>query len=81
MNDTLGRRALVIFASALAIRLIHVWQISRAPFFDMLMGDARGYDVWARQLAGGDWIGRDPAATTRPWSKLFSPRSGEFDES
>src|SRR6185295_9203516 len=35
------------------------WQISRAPFFDMLMGDARGYDVWARQLAAGDWIGRD----------------------
>jgi Tfp pilus assembly protein PilF/4-amino-4-deoxy-L-arabinose transferase-like glycosyltransferase len=59
VNDTLGRRALVIFASALAIRLIHVWQISRAPFFDMLMGDARGYDVWARQLADGDWIGRE----------------------
>ena len=49
----------MIFAVALALRLIHVWQISRAPFFDMLMGDARGYDVWARQLAGGDWIGRD----------------------
>ena len=59
VRETLGRSALVIFAVALAIRLVHVWQISRAPFFDMLMGDARGYDVWARQLAGGDWIGRD----------------------
>jgi len=49
----------VVFGVALAIRLVHVWQISRAPFFEMLMGDARGYDVWARQIAGGDWIGRD----------------------
>src|SRR5262245_32678797 len=59
VRETLGRSALMIFAVALALRLVHVWQISRAPFFDMLMGDARGYDVWARQLAGGDWIGRD----------------------
>ena len=59
VRETLGRPALAIFAVALVIRLIHVWQISRAPFFDMLMGDARGYDVWARQLAGGDWIGHD----------------------
>src|SRR5215510_5412721 len=59
VSGTLGRSALLVFALALAVRLVHVWQISRAPFFDMLMGDARGYDVWARQLAGGDWIGRD----------------------
>jgi tetratricopeptide (TPR) repeat protein len=48
-----------IFAAALAVRLIHVWQISRAPFFSVLVGDARGYDDWARQLAAGDWIGKD----------------------
>ena len=23
------------------------------------MGDARGYDAWARRLAAGDWIGTD----------------------
>ena len=23
------------------------------------MGDSRGYDAWAQQLAAGDWIGRD----------------------
>src|SRR5581483_4163535 len=23
------------------------------------MGDSRGYDEWARRIAGGDWIGRD----------------------
>jgi tetratricopeptide (TPR) repeat protein len=51
--------ALVIFAVALGVRLIHVWQIRPSPFFDVLMGDANGYDQWARRLAGGDWIGSD----------------------
>ncbi|MGE3957306.1 MAG: tetratricopeptide repeat protein [Vicinamibacterales bacterium] len=46
-----------IFGVALAVRLLHVWLLSRSPFFDALMGDARGYDEWARRLAGGDWIG------------------------
>src|SRR5689334_21608780 len=50
---------LVVFAAALGVRLLHVWQIRRAPFFDVLLGDARGYDAWARRLAAGDWIGRD----------------------
>src|SRR5689334_8364724 len=50
---------LVVFAAALGVRLLHVWQIRRAPFFDVLMGDARGYDGWARRIAAGDWIGHD----------------------
>ncbi|HEX7284266.1 MAG TPA: glycosyltransferase family 39 protein, partial [Vicinamibacterales bacterium] len=51
--------ALLIFAVALAVRLIHVWQLRPSPFFDVLMGDAHGYDSWAQRLAGGDWIGTD----------------------
>ena len=51
--------ALLIFAVALAVRLIHVWQLRPSPFFDVLMGDAHGYDLWAQRLAGGDWIGSD----------------------
>jgi len=53
------RAALVIFAVAFTLRLIHIWQIRRSPFFTVLMGDARGYDEWAQRIAGGDWIGRD----------------------
>jgi tetratricopeptide (TPR) repeat protein len=34
-------------------------QIRRAPFFTILMGDSRGYDEWARRIAGGDWLGHD----------------------
>src|SRR5262245_4635432 len=38
---------LLVFTLALAVRLIHVWQLRRSPFFDVLMGDSRGYDEWA----------------------------------
>ena len=48
---------LLVFCIALAIRLIHVWQIRPSPFFDVLMGDANGYDRWAQRLAAGDWVG------------------------
>ena len=51
--------AAAIFGVALAIRLLHVWLLSRSPYFDALMGDARGYDEWARRIAGGDWIGTE----------------------
>jgi len=51
--------ALAIFIVALVIRLIHIWQIRRAPFFSVLLGDSRAYDAWARQLAQGDWLGRE----------------------
>jgi len=49
----------IIFALALAVRLIHLWQIQPSPFFDVLLGDARGYDEWARRLAAGDWVGTE----------------------
>jgi 4-amino-4-deoxy-L-arabinose transferase-like glycosyltransferase len=51
--------ALLIFAVALAARLIHVWQLKGSPFFDTLLGDANGYDLWAQRLAAGDWIGSE----------------------
>ena len=51
--------ALLIFAVALAVRLIHIWQLKGSPFFDTLLGDANGYDLWAQRLAGGDWIGSE----------------------
>jgi tetratricopeptide (TPR) repeat protein len=51
--------ALIIFGAALTVRLVHVWQMRASPFFDVLMGDANGYDQWAQRLAAGDWIGSD----------------------
>jgi tetratricopeptide (TPR) repeat protein len=49
----------VILAVALAIRLTHVALLRSTPFFDVLLGDSRGYDEWARRIAGGEWIGRE----------------------
>ena len=51
--------ATAIFGIALAIRLLHAWMLSRSPFFTTLLGDAHGYDEWARRLAAGDWTGTD----------------------
>ena len=51
--------ALAIFGVALFVRLVHVWQIRQSPFFSLLMGDSRGYDEWARRIAGGEWLGHD----------------------
>ena len=51
--------AAVIFVVAVTVRLAHVWAIRDTPLFDVLMGDARGYDAWAERLAAGDWVGAD----------------------
>jgi tetratricopeptide (TPR) repeat protein len=51
--------AAVIVVVALTVRLVHLWQMRHAPVFSVLMGDARGYDEWARRIAGGDWLGTD----------------------
>ncbi len=48
-----------VFVVALAVRLVHLFQMRGSPYFTTLLGDARGYDEWARRLAGGDWIGAD----------------------
>jgi Flp pilus assembly protein TadD len=49
--------AAAVFATALVVRLVHVWQMRETPFFSVLMGDSRGYDAWAREIAGGAWLG------------------------
>ena len=49
----------LIFLVAFAVRLVHIWQIRPSPFFDVLLGDAHGYDEWARRLAAGDWLGTE----------------------
>ncbi len=49
--------ALAIFGLALVVRCLHVWEIHDAPFFTTLMGDSKAYDVWARRVAAGDWLG------------------------
>jgi tetratricopeptide (TPR) repeat protein len=50
---------IALSAFALLVRVVYLWQIRHSPFFTLLMGDSKGYDEWARRIAGGDWIGSD----------------------
>ena len=54
-----GREAAAIFLIALAVRAMHLWQLQPSPFFEVLLGDSRGYDEWAQRIAAGDWLGTD----------------------
>jgi len=47
-----------ILALGLALRLVHQVALAGSPFFDSLVLDARYYDAWARDIAGGAWIGK-----------------------
>ncbi len=52
------RPLLGIFLLALATRAVYLLQISDSPLWILLLGDAQGYDAWARQIAGGAWWGQ-----------------------
>jgi Flp pilus assembly protein TadD/4-amino-4-deoxy-L-arabinose transferase-like glycosyltransferase len=42
---------------ALVVRLLHIAEIRHMPLFDLPIGDGRAFDLWAKQLAAGDWLG------------------------
>ena len=54
-----GRYPLAIFGFALALRVVHVWQLREAPFFGLTMGDAQSYHAWALEILAGDWVGSE----------------------
>lgn len=56
---SLGRAGLIVFSVALLIRAIHLSQMQSSPVRDLLWSDAQSYDTWARNIAAGDWIGKD----------------------
>ena len=60
--------SLLIFVAALGVRLLYLYQLSETPFFNDfdLVGDARYYDMRAREIAAGDWVG-DTAGFLSPF--------------
>lgn len=48
---------LVVFALAFFVRLVCLIQVSESPILSVLVGDASGYDTWARHIAAGHWLG------------------------
>jgi len=52
------RRTLVlVFAVALLVRGIVLWEVREAPFSQVLLGDAETFFAWAGEIAAGDWLG------------------------
>ncbi|HMB67845.1 MAG TPA: tetratricopeptide repeat protein [bacterium] len=47
-------------ALTLGLRLAYLIQIRGNPFFDSPVMDEGYHDLWAREIAGGDWAGRLP---------------------
>jgi tetratricopeptide (TPR) repeat protein len=56
-GERLWTALLGVGALALCLRCLYIWQIHDAPFFDLRIGDAEAYHLWARRIAGGDWLG------------------------
>jgi Tfp pilus assembly protein PilF/4-amino-4-deoxy-L-arabinose transferase-like glycosyltransferase len=50
---------LAIFVLAVLIRLLYVFQVRGNPFFGNPVVDSLTYDLQAREIAGGNWLGSD----------------------
>ncbi len=48
-----------IFGVATLLRIAYALQSRQSPFFDQLDLDSRFYDLWAKKIARGNWIGDD----------------------
>jgi tetratricopeptide (TPR) repeat protein len=49
----------VIVVLAAALRIGYTLSSLKSPFFDHLDLDSRFYDLWAKDIAGGNWIGKE----------------------
>lgn len=49
----------MMFVFAWLVRSLHNWWIASAPFYPYLIGDAKRYDLWAREIASGNWLGTE----------------------
>jgi tetratricopeptide (TPR) repeat protein len=50
---------LCVVGLAALVRISYTLASRHSPFFDHLDLDSRFYDLWAKQIAGGDWIGSE----------------------
>ncbi len=52
------RRVLAyIFLLAISVRIVHLLSLRFAPFFEFKIGDSAKYDLWAQEIARGNWFG------------------------
>ncbi len=55
-----------ILVLALVLRLLHAWQMASSPLYDEPAVDGMTYVAHARELAAGDWLGRDRPVFWQP---------------
>ncbi|MDX1642786.1 MAG: glycosyltransferase family 39 protein [Thermoanaerobaculia bacterium] len=61
MTASRERRVLfLVLTLALLLRLMHWVAVREAPFVGSLVMDSEEYDRWAREIAGGEWLGSEP---------------------
>ncbi|MDJ0840889.1 MAG: tetratricopeptide repeat protein [Acidobacteriota bacterium] len=53
------RFTLALFVGALLLRLIYIVEISGTPMAGVPIGDGESYDLWARDIAAGNWLGSE----------------------
>lgn len=53
------RILILVVVAGLALRLVFVLRTRGVPLVEQLIGDAAGYLVWAREIAGGAWVGSE----------------------
>ena len=51
--------SLLIFILAFVVRLLHTKFIEAAPFASYKIGDSSKYDLWAQEIANGNWLGTE----------------------
>jgi tetratricopeptide (TPR) repeat protein len=57
---------LILFAAALALRLLYLWEIADSPFFTSPVVDAYTYAQQARLIAQGHWLDYTPDPFWQP---------------
>jgi tetratricopeptide (TPR) repeat protein len=55
---TWGRAVLAVFAVALVLRVVYLFQIAGTDFFRFPVGDGESYEAWARAISR-DFVGRE----------------------
>jgi 4-amino-4-deoxy-L-arabinose transferase-like glycosyltransferase len=72
-----ARRALLIFAGAMALRAVYFFLIRRTACLDINLdpvSDMETFHRWALAIVGGDWLGRGDFHPFHPWQIAVASR-------
>lgn len=50
---------ILIGIAALLLRLIYLAELHDSPLLQVVIGDARQYDLWAQEIVAGQWVGSE----------------------